>query len=250
MHAGFRTTMSLALIFFCPTLLLVNAGQEVSAEDQVSLAINQLHSSSGKVRKQAKRNLLSLGSVSIKPLLDLVIDIRTNPRPQFETGKEEEGAEFIARYKSSPDNQRDFDQYHRLDMSRRLNRDAIELLGQLKAEYAIPTLILLLEEEIAISPKDITYPESMALVKIGEISVPALIKALEIAEVTADDDRQVSMNCSRLAFVLGEIGDTRALPILAGVLNRNRLVFGTDYVEYAIERIMRKNGGAAPINGG
>jgi hypothetical protein len=46
--------------------------------------------------------------------------------------------------------------------------------------------------------------------------------------------------CSRLAFILGEIGDPGALPVLTAVVSRNRLCLGVEYVEYGIERIEEK----------
>ena len=79
----------------------------------------------------------------------------------------------------------------------------------------------------------------MALIEIGAISVPALIDAMETAEKKAED-RQESIMCSRIAFVLGEIGDARGLPILEEIQKRNRVMF-LDYIEDAIEKIKERS---------
>jgi HEAT repeat protein len=213
--------------------------QDYSFDDPVNLAIERLWTSDEKLRKKAKRDLIRLGSSSIRPLLTLLEDINTNPQPRFEKGKELEGWEYIERYNSLPRDKQDFDEYDRIDISKRLKGDAIELLGKLKAQEAIPILIAMLRERIYISPKDIVYPESKALIEIGAISVPELVDAMERAEKKAGD-RQESIMCSRIAFVLGEIGDARGLPILEEIQKGSKVMF-LDYIEDAIEKLKEKS---------
>jgi hypothetical protein len=168
-----------------------------------------------------------------------------------------------------------------LTMNSRLMTDVVYLLGELKAEQAISLLMVMVNRHWESNHLGFKFdtPDAAALVRIGAPAVPHLVKNLDEATVRGygfgplvygwrvvvedeqedfdeedpDDelDRQTHVGNVRLrvAILLGEIGDTRALPLLEKLLaeiesSPESPVFGTQgslsgTIESAIARIKK-----------
>lgn len=226
--------------------------------DLANSLVEQLRSPDYGERQNAKERLVSLGPVAIKPLLELLQDIRRNPHPRFELGKEKEGKEFIDHYNRLLWQQQDIREYFSVDISSRLQADTIELLGRLKAIEAIPVLLEILRQEIHFNFNEHLFAESYALIEIGHTAIPQLTQALETAEQIAnagqfadnvdlteeqkDDIRRDEGGFmeARLALILGRMRDRRALPSLEKLLRRDRPSYSLPYIKDAIYEITVK----------
>jgi HEAT repeat protein len=253
-------------------LSFVNSQQ--SGDESVNAAIKRLNSADHSERRAAWEELVQLGPMAIKPLISLLESIKEKQNRFFLNGKEKEVAEAYERmqeaFRDGDDNgyERAREQLSKLDITFRLKRDVIGLLGELKAEEAVPVLIMLmwqdLEAQIMTDGLKTRFSDAMrALVSIGEVAVPSLIETLETAETVASSVRyndapqsdrwvltvedKVAQNKSRIQtraiIVLGEIGDKRAVPVLSRMLvEANGLdEFQKRYIREAIEKIESKD---------
>lgn len=176
-----------------------------------------------------------------------------------------------------------------LTINSRLMTDVINLLAELKAQQAVPLLMELVNRHWEINQLGlvINTPETAALVRIGAASVPTLVKNLDEVTIRAygfepvvygwrveeeeeenplepdpdeELDRQTHIGNVRLrvAVVLGDIGDTRALSYLERLLAEIKSspespVFGTagslsGTIESAIARIKKTGPWSAERN--
>jgi HEAT repeat protein len=135
-----------------------------------------------------------------------------------------------------------------LTLNSRLMTDVVHLLGELKAEQVVPLLMEMVNRnwESTLFGLEFDTPETKALARIGAAAVPPLIENLNEATIRAygfeplargwrvvvaqeDDDEpdpdeklfhqnQIGNVRLRVAFILGDIGDARALPYLEKLL--------------------------------
>lgn len=235
--------------------------QPRSDEEKAALAIKLLWSADEKEIERAKVDLIQLNESAIPGLLTLLRDLIDNPTtPRFVTGREEEGKTLWGHPLDSPGIT---DKIHEVIINSRLEYDIIEILGDLRAKEAIPTLVDIMEYRIKDNwLRQRMLPEMIALVKIGKPAVPALIKSIEEAEERAtpkgssgpgitEAELQVFIRSSivtsqtRAVIVLGEIGDKSALPVLEKLLEQsndpNKAVADARYIRGAIRQIKSLN---------
>ena len=247
----------LTMAFSLGFLLTSYPQRRVSHDREVAGAINDLWSGNDEERQAAKEKLIQLGQASVQPLIDLLQDIVTNPTPRYLHGKEIEAYELKEHLHLLPEaNRREkvrlIHQLGELEVSWRVKSDICELLGRLRAEAATPVLIKMMETEDSIGSEERMNPAMKALVRIGPVIFPRIIEAIETAEsraaaVKIDDHppsdffiRAETVKIqARAAMVLGAIGDTRALPILEELLNKNRDEEIIHYVQEAIGQILK-----------
>ncbi|HKQ05771.1 MAG TPA: hypothetical protein VJ464_11610 [Blastocatellia bacterium] len=180
------------------------------------------------------------------------------------------------------------DRLNALTINSRLMTDVIHLLAKLKAEQAVPLLMEMVNRHWEITHSGFIFqtPETIALEQIGAASVPQLVKNLDedtirsfgfeplvygwrvVVEDEDEDepdpddelDRQTHIGNVRLrvAAILGDIGDTRALPYLERLLSETRShpespMFGiagslSGTIEFAIARIKKTGPWSAEKN--
>jgi HEAT repeat protein len=226
--------------------------------------VNQLWSADNSVRQSAKVNLLNLGHRAVLPLIKLLEDMTRNPtKPRYATSKEAEGEAAKRNIETIPVEQ--ISDYmmrlKNLEINWRLEQDACELLGKLKAEEAIPILIERMQTREEHSAAIRLSDEMLALINIGTVAVPSLIEAIETAELKANSNyrpyttisleteevrtREIKDKTNRTQIrairTLGEIGDERALPILERLLEDKDNQSLKIFLEYAIGRISKKS---------
>ncbi|MGH9764395.1 MAG: hypothetical protein ACREDR_35755, partial [Blastocatellia bacterium] len=122
-----------------------------NTDDHARSAVTKLWSPDNRVRKTAEAEILKLGTVAIKPLIDLLSELVSDQRPRFATGREVEGNKVLEEQRRSPhmrwvalEELRRGTAVHEspeVVINSRLMKDAIRLLGQLKAVEATPLLI-------------------------------------------------------------------------------------------------------------
>jgi len=223
----------------------------------VAAAITQLRSGNATEREAAKEALFKEGSNAVLALIAALQELSLDPKPHFDLGNEVEGAEALRRYDSVLVKERNPSEYLSVDITWRLKKDMIELLGRLRDKAAVPILIELTRQEMHSSQNEYLHPPMQALVEIGEPAVPQIVEAVESVRGTAaaalstccpnlaDAERlpilenQVDIMTARLAIVLGEIRDERALPVLEKLIAppKGRHAYASHYVRTAIEKI-------------
>lgn len=264
-----------------------------SVQSQTDVAIRKLWSPNESERTEGVDELLRIGPASIDKLRLLLAELIHDQRPRFVPGREQEGERALQEYLRSA---RSFyngggdyaetkaakDRLTALTKNSRLMTDVVHILGELRAEQALPLLMEMVNRhwESTYLGLEFDTPETVALGRIGAASVPKLVQNLDEATIRAhgfeplvygwqvaveeedqeDDDgvdpdeeidRQTHIGNVRLrvAAVLGEIGDTRALPYLEKLLEEIKSstgspVFGTagslsGTVDSAIARIKK-----------
>jgi len=230
---------------------------QVAEDDQVTSAITRLKAGDAPTREAAKEELLKQGSTAVGPLIAALEELSLNPKPHFDLGNEAESARALRRHDDLPVNERDPSEGLMIDITWRLKTDMIELLGRLHDKTAVPLLIKLTAQEMHTSQNEYLRPPMKALVEIGESGVPDILDAVK--SVRSDEAETLSNCCpnmtgkqrelmldlqeeimvARLAIVLGEIRDPRALPTLQELIAppKSRHPYASLYVKQAIENI-------------
>ncbi|MEK6301669.1 MAG: hypothetical protein AABO41_13245 [Acidobacteriota bacterium] len=229
----------------------------VSKDDPVGEAITQLRSRDSIAREAAKETLLKHGSEAVRALIAALQELSVDLKPHFDLGNEAEGAEDLRRYEELPVPERSPSEVLSIDITWRLKQDMIELLGRLRDEAAVPILIELTQQELHTGQNEYLRPPMKALVQIGEPGVPRIIEAIESVRSTvaaafstccpnvteaqrrAILESQEEILISRLAIVLGEIRDRRALPALEKLVGppRGKNSYASYYLRTSIEKI-------------
>ncbi|MGH9827988.1 MAG: hypothetical protein ACREDR_32610 [Blastocatellia bacterium] len=134
-----------------------------------------------------------------------------------------------------------------LRLNLRKKTDIILILGTLRAVEAVPSLIDSLErqgDDISPFQTGRMRPEMWALVQIGSPAVPLLVQML----YQATSEAPVSCGATAvnakfiITDILGEIGDAKALPLLADLQGRVDSEVFRNCVDKAIENILAKTG--------
>jgi hypothetical protein len=281
---------SQVLTLFVAVLILAFVGmpmRHVNSQSQIDRAIQKLWSPSDAVRKEGLDELLRLGPASIDKLTSLFADLIHDQRPRFMPGKEQQGAKAFEEYIESArllysqggdvaKVRAAKERVTALTLNARLMTDVVRLLGELKAEQAIPLLMDMVNRQFEITHLGlkIDTPETAALERIGAAAIPRLIENLNEATIRAygfeplahgwrvvvdqEDDNEpdsveelrhetyIGYVRLRVAVVLGDIGDTRSLPYLEKLLAQIKSspespLFGTgDSLSGAIENSISK----------
>lgn len=218
---------------------VINSREAVTEDDAINKAIRGLWSARDLDRASAKDQILQLGRKSIPALIKLLEDVANNPGPRFASGREEEGRHVWERVQSANFDKLDIhelDALREVEITWRLYRDALEPLGQLRAEAAVPLVVRLMSTDGPVLSKK--NSEMQALVEIGSAAVPKLLEIIETSdEILASDDYWLGADHeyaqgprkfrfvphfikSRAAMVLGRIGDSSVLPALESALKR------------------------------
>lgn len=231
--------------------------RSVAEDDQVAAAITQLRSGDPMARETAKETLLKQGPEAVRALIAALEELFFDPKPHFDLGNEAEGAEALRRHDNLPVKEWNPSERLSIDITWRLKQDMIELLGRLRDQAAVPLLIELTRREMHTSQNEYLHPPMKALVEIGEPAVPKIVEALESVRSTeaatlstccpnlTDAERRAIIESeqqvmiARLAIVLGEIRDERALPVLEKLIAppRGRNSYAFYYLKTAIEKI-------------
>ncbi len=202
--------------------------QRSHSEKAIDDVIKKLWSGDDRDRVIAKNRLIELGTISITPLLALLRDLSENNEPRFVIGKEKEGAELLKYFQGdgkgiTPQIAKKFSE---IEITSRLQGDAIELLCRLKAEAAIPLIIELLKDREPIYRKK--TQEKNALSCFGSLAVPKLIEAIEEVRMSSafiayqknqQNNFVEGLYLLRLLIVMQDIGDSRALGTLEKLLS-------------------------------
>ena len=213
-----------------PTVIGQTRSQQTNKDRILAAAMKGLSSSDELERSDAIVTLLNLGETAIPSLIDLVRELarwyppgtRVYPCPEESLAACEE--------------------FHR--SQRRLRSDVIMLLGHLHAVEAVPLLIEIMElgESSALG----TYhgPEVGALIEIGKDAVPQLLEALRQAEerrqTNVDSVPAANDSEEKIAMLLGNIGDARALPVLEELSLTLTRPIPKSIVETAIKEIKER----------
>jgi hypothetical protein len=239
---------------------------------QIDIAIKKLWSPNETERADGVNELLRIGHASIEKLTSLLGELIHDQRPRFAPSREQEGESALQEYLRCArtfysggggdyaETRAAKDLLTALTINSTLMIQIVQLLGKLKAQQSIPLLMEMVNrhwEDSHLGP-EINTPETVALERIGAESVPRLAENLNEATIRAygfeplvygwrvvveeDDepdpeeelDHQIHIGYVRLrvAAVLGDIGDTRALPYLEKLLREIKSspespVFGT-----------------------
>ena len=235
--------------------MAASGGVAVPSGTEVNTLVKELWSPDDLVRQAAKAGLGKIGPEAAPYLISLLSDLVDYiDDPHFATGKEQEGET----YWRNPVGHVDF--FNQFEITGRLALDCTGLLGDMRSEEAVPIIVRLMEQDKMFGAYESRAPEAQALVKIGEPAVLPLIDALSsapsiAASICADRNQRLPDNvCSserladrirlRAAGALGAIGDARALPALARILEpggppHNKAI--DTIVETAIRRIRSHN---------
>lgn len=175
---------------------------EDSTDEQTGVAIRRLWSCNAEERKLGSQQLTERGVESIGPLVSLLSDLLSDQRPRFALGREDEAARALDYIRESLQNPISADEMDKaaglisdLFINSRLIADVISLLGELRAEGAIPSLIRIMEGRDMYSEPDGYAIEAQALLQIGAPAVPFLIKALDEAKTTAIKGEDIYLGC-------------------------------------------------------
>jgi hypothetical protein len=266
---------------------------DLKTERIISSLIGTLWSRDDLERRAGIRRIVEIGSAAGAQLTALLGDLWNDPYPRFPVGMEAEGNDLIDQYREAtkeadpqpslaPHSEALIDRIGNLAINSRLINDLFELIGEIRAQEAMPLLI-----DIMTSINDRPWkalrmePEMRILYQIGPPAVSALVDAIEhSADLAAnatrrtagfvidmgdtvnveletrlesevdeteysDTEAEVRLNANtivaRAAMVLGEIGDSRALPVLEEVLASNDAQSIRSYLETAINKIKEKN---------
>lgn len=226
-------------------------------DDQVVAAITQLRSANSTEREAAKEALLKQGSDAVLALIAALEELSRDPKPQFDLGNEAAGAEALRRYESVPRKEKNPSEYLSIDITWRVKKDMIELLGRLRDKAAVPILIELTRQELHTSQNEYLHSPMQALTEIGEPAVPQILEAIEKVRSKAATDvsgccpnttdakrraiieSQSEIMIARLSIVLGEIRDVQALPALEELIatRKGRRSYAAYYIRRAISKI-------------
>jgi HEAT repeat protein len=209
----------------------VGSLQKSVNQSQADKYIELLKSDDENQRQEGKRQLLQLGDPAIAPLLPLLDSLI---KQQYQ----------IWIYPKNQDEREKLSKRHARQIL--LREDVIEILGRLHAREAIPALIYSIDER-RISAKFMFFvdvrgidPDMAALIEIGSPAVTQIIQTIEGAEAGAkrnEDGGAAKRTQVKLAIVLGQIGDVRALPVLEELYEQRK----DRHVQRAIEQIKTKN---------
>ena len=226
-------------------------------DDQVVAAITQLRSGNATDRETAKSALLKKGSDAVPALIAALEELSREPKAHFDLGNEVEGAEALRRYEDVPVTERNPQDALSIDITWRLERDIVELLGRLHDTAAVPIMIELTRQELHTSQNEHLHHPMQALVDIGEPAVPQILAEIgtvrsRVAHSCCPDDAEVKRRAiiqsqaeimiARLSIVLGDIRDVRSLPVLEELIatKEGRESYFHEYVKAAIKKIGTK----------
>jgi HEAT repeat protein len=266
-NSGGSRFAGIAMSGLCITFLLTGIAMVLAATstqvptdaDRVASAFKLLWSPDENERRAAKQELIQIGDPTIPPLLSLLEDIFRNPNKfYFATGKEMEGAEAMRLWEDGVTTE----DLSNLEIGWRLRDDCYELLGRLRAIEAVPLLLRIMERQDIFTGFSTLSAEMRVMVEIGPPAVPNLIEAMEKAKERAasigfggpqpteeEKERIITSEAAkfraRVAMVLGEIGDERALPVLEKFLERSDELglrrLDIQFIEKAIRQIKGGN---------
>lgn len=198
-----------------------NTSREARVEgEDINALVEQLKSDR---HEEAKAEIRNLGKEAAPYLMTFLNGLTEHMyEAHFETGRENEGREFIR----DPISNSRFGKY---EITMRLMSDTEELLAEIDPDEAIPVILRILETRMSFSQEKY-WPETGALVKAGGKAVPALTDALTNADTIAARlappsaspraRSRVAMAIRlRVVLALGDIGDPRALPALESQLS-------------------------------
>src|SRR5262245_40960670 len=237
-----------------------HAPREEKWQSEAERAVVELWSADESLRKRAKERLIALGIQSVPPLVSLLNEIAAAPGNRYPAGKERAAQERLRTFSSKTmdesleESPRDIAELRDLEISWRLKMDACDVLGEVKAVSAVPTLISLMCSEEPIGASEPMWPEMRALVKIGSPAVDALVNAIEQASDIAASEDHSSLSDEaksyslrkktitiriRVAIVLEKIGDQRALPALENLLTTSYDSISGPYLRSAVQTLRR-----------
>lgn len=151
----------------------------------IAQLLKKLYSPSEPERELAKRQIIELGSDAVGPLTNFLRDLGTNPFPRFQIGEEQRGREAIEEYcllrqkegHKSANLMPAAKKVSTLAINGRLSKDILSIMGELKAEEAIPFLIEIMESNELRHPH--TTPGVVKVLRdMGMVAVPYLINEL------------------------------------------------------------------------
>jgi HEAT repeat protein len=182
------------------------------ATRQVRSAIQKLWSLNDHERESGKNEILRLGDAAIDALILFLVELLEDLRPRFANHTEREGEAAVDRSLQGMKTQAVRETLRTLLINGRLMSDAIELLGRLKAEKAVPVLVRIM------TGRNIFMgwggPEMVALCRIGPASVPYLIALVEDARSWASQEWDLAVcmltrdpQLARQAIPLPPVGD-------------------------------------------
>ena len=151
-------------------------------ESRAAMLIKELWSANGAEREQARLDLVRLNRSAIPGLMSLLSDIvKDRSRPRFATGREEERRVLWQHFQDSAlSSSVDLSE---VEITSRLEQDAIDILGDLQSVDAVPILIEVMKCRIKYNwIREPWSAEMIALQKIGKPAVPALVRLIEDAE--------------------------------------------------------------------
>ena len=262
---------------------------DYTGQDEVSLGIGNLWSSSDAERRRGLDRMLLLGARSVDRLIGLLSELVHDQRPRFPIDKEQEGATVLRdfpaalrNYSKDPSHYRGLtNRLSALAINSRLMEDVVYLLGELKAEPAVPILIEILNKHSGLP--GLGGPEKSALCRIGVAAVPQLIESLDESKIRAfgfdsvvygyrvqidlsenknadpedpeSDDEEDSVEADekvrinrwinrvrqRVVFILGEIGDLGSLAALEKLLRGTKDEDLIERIQDAINKIQERN---------
>ncbi|MGH9822080.1 MAG: HEAT repeat domain-containing protein [Blastocatellia bacterium] len=226
-HALMALTLAVVLgLPLCPAVPVRHRAKASDAD--VKLLIDQLSTGN---RAMAKTRLLEIGAKAAPQLISRLRDLT----------KFVEEPLVVDAAKSKT-----FDHYNDPEVRRRYAawdtmEDCIELLGDLKSEEAVPSIIKVLEIRMESGREPKLLDEILALKEIGAPAVPALIDALARAPETARKRKLAYypgewLIQARMAFALAEIGDPRAIPALDNLI-KIEPTFSRGFVADAIAKM-------------
>lgn len=238
-------------------------------QGEIGSMIRSLWYPSDYERKKSIEQISKSGPAAIRPLISVLSDLIIDQYPRFSPGREKEGNIALQEYivalrahskeirKSYLEIEKKWSQVSTIAINSRLMSDIVYLLGELKAEQAIPVLVELLHKQITVRASG---AEVDALLRIGDAAVPQLINYLEEARIrglgfetvvygwsvvvksddgetdkyndseqrgdnqkilarTTLENRRINVTRRKILWILGEIGDKRAIPVLEGLSN-------------------------------
>lgn len=263
-----RSDLALALI---SALVVVSSGlpmQNSSDQDQITIAISKLSSSHERDRSDGKEDIRRIGQSAAAALVAILSELVVNQRPRFARDQAEFGESALSEYihaasaKSGPLRGRRnaimvaSEKLASLAINARLMADIVSLLGELRAEQAVPILIEIMNRYHV--TETLGGPEVYALIQIGDAAVPLLINDLDESNIrnynlsrvlygfslvvpsehTTNPNRLprrrnvhsggsatnvlIASIQGRVAWILGNIGDQRSIAPLQELLSGTR----------------------------